>query len=526
MLTSVIIMAEENPHEENGEEEIEEIRRRLGRAQKELEKIEETGANIVGIERISMELRKLQGELQAFSFSKEKKRFWGALAVIVFLGIILIPSTWIPGLSVVGQRTLAIFALVIVLWLSEALPLPATALAPGILLYLLGVVPSPSEAFKTYAHPAVFFIIGSLLIAYGLMDSGLGKRFAVSLLSKCKRSPTLLLFLIIVVSATLAAFISDHLVAAMLIPVVTTIIIVSEIKGDFKTALVLAVAFGAGIAGLATPSGGARNVVVIGLLQEITGAQITYLEWIVAALPLTLMLIPVIFVSLRLLFPPPKDIDFTKTVEKLSSELGPMGRKEWGALGVFLLTITLFITTSNLIGLGTVALIGAVLMFFVGGADWSEVEKRVPWGVMFIYGAAVTLGITLKDTGAAQWLAKGLMGVIPHHSPLILIGGVVVLATVVTAVMSDGAAASVLAPITLNVAILADMDPRIMALVTAIPCAFAYVTIFGTPPNTIAYSSGYFDSKQLLKGGIILQICAMVFIFILAKYYWTWLGIW
>lgn len=462
--------------------------------------------------------------VETFDIQNRKTLYSLLIAFAIFAIILFMPTP--SGLSVLGQRVLAIFALVVVLWVTEPIPLPATAFIPGIMLFLLGIANTPTEAFASYANPAVFFIIGSLIIAQGLVKSGIGKRMALGFLSRCRNSPTLLLFMLIAISSTLAMFISDHLVAAMLLPVAITIVATAKIEGKFKIALVLAIAFGCGIAGLATPSGGARNAVALSFLEEIAGAHISYLGWMKAALPVTLIMIPVIFVILRLMFPP-RGINLQAAVDEIRADLMPMSKREWKALAVFLLVLALFVSTSDLVGLGTIAILGAILMFATEVLDWSEAESGVNWGVMFIYGAAITMGVALKNSGAAEWLAQGMLNAFPvGSSPIFIIMGVVLIATVLTTFISDGAASSILVPITINIALITAIEPRVMVLATAIPTAFAYITIFGTPANTIAYGSGFFNSKDLLRAGIFVEIAAMLVMFFVVKYYWSWLGLW
>jgi len=512
--------------EEKEERERVEIEKRLHRAEKELQKIgEKEVVEVVGIERIATEINKLRSQVDEITTKKERSTIYVFTALVVFLGILAIPEASMPGLSVMGQRAIAIFAFVFVLWITEVIPLPAAALVPGVLLYFLGIRPSPTEAFKTYAHPAVFFIIGSLIIAQGIIQSGLGKRFAFALLSKCRDNANLLLLFFITASAILAMFISDHLVAAMLLPVAIAVIVSAKIEGKFRIGLVFAIAFGCGIAGLATPSGGARNVITLGFLQEMAGVQLSYLEWMIAAVPITLIMIPLLWVVLRFLFPP-INVDIKSGITELEKSIRPMGNRQWKTLGVFALTIALFVLTSDLIGLGTAAIIGAVLMFLVGALQWEEAEKSIAWGVMFIYGAALTMGIALKDTGAAAWLAQGALNILPHASPLMLLISVVVLSAIITNFISDGAAAAVLVPITINIALISELNPAIIAMATAIPCAFAFLTVFGSPRNTIVYSSGYFKSKDLFRAGLVVEIFAITVMVLIAKYYWTWLGMW
>lgn len=446
------------------------------------------------------------------------------IAFLIFLILFFVPTP--AGLSIEGQRCIALFALIFILWLLEVLPLPVTALMPGIGLFLLGIVPTPADAFKTYANPAVFFVLGSLIFAQGVIKSGLCKRFSLYFISRCRNNLSILLFMIITISALTAAFVSDHLVAAMLLPVIILIVRTAGIKGNFRKALVFGIAFGCAIGGLSTPSGGARNIIVLGLLNEIAEQNISYLEWMIAGFPITLVLIPITWFILIKFYPPPKNADIETAIEKCRAEISPkMSRQEMKVLLIFVLTITLFIFTGSIIGLGTIAILGALLLFITGTLDWKTTESGVNWGVIYIYGAALSMGFALKDTGAGEWLAHQFLSIIPWNSEFVIYISVALLASILTQFVSDGAAASILAPITIPMAIIGGADPRIAALCTAIPCAFSFLTIFGTPPNAIVYSSGYFNNKDIFGVGKFMAIAAIVMILLAITFYWKFIGI-
>ena len=500
------------------------LEKRLEHVEKELTTITKgEEPELATVERQKEEIKKLREEIQTEKPKANIKFIYALIAAIVFLAILAIPHATIPGLSIMGQRAIAIFALIFILWITEAIPLAVTALIPGALLVLLGIRPDPTEAFKTYAHPAVFFVIGSLIIAHALVQSGLTKRISYTLISKSKGKPGRLMFMFIALAAIFSAFVSDHLMAALLIPVVVSIIALTDMKSKFRTALLLSVAFGAGLGGLASPSGGARNVIALGLLQELTGQQIAYFEWMRAAFPLMLSMIFVVWIVLRVVFSP-DHVNLRPAMKEVEKHVKPLNAVQWKALIVFALTVILFIFTSNLIGLGTVAILGAILMFFTGALTWDEARKRVTWGIMFVYGAAITMGIALMETGAAEWLAQNFLNFMPTNNPFALLFGVVLLSVILTNFMSDGAASSILAPISITLALLAGLNPRLFAIATAIPCTFSLMTVFGTPPNLIAYETGYLKMRDFAKAGSIVIVAAVFILYLLTRYYWPLIG--
>ncbi|PXF19758.1 MAG: hypothetical protein CXX75_02020, partial [Methanobacteriota archaeon] len=215
--------------------------------------------------------------------------------VILFVIWLLLLTTTLPT---DGRHVLLFFLLIIYLWVSEVFPLPVTALMAGTGLVLLGLR-SRDDAFAPYASDAVFMILGSLIIAQGISASGAESLIIRKLLAPFTASTYRLLGGLIIVSTLMAAVIPDHSVAAIMLPIVLTVIDKTTIRDHPRemVAFTLAVAFGCSIAGLATPSGGARNVIAIGFLQQY-GLQIDYLDWVVLAAPITLVLMPLLFVTL------------------------------------------------------------------------------------------------------------------------------------------------------------------------------------------------------------------------------------
>lgn len=449
-----------------------------------------------------------------YDFRKLRKILIG----LVILGILLILPT--PAdLSEAAQRAIALFVFLVYMWVSEALPLPVTALLAGVGLLLLGIKEDPNEAFEPYAQDTFFFILGSLVLADGIAKSGADEVIAARMLKIFGHNTHALLFGIIASTAILAAFVSDHAIAAIMLPIVLGVLRNTGLRDNPKiaAAFLIAVAFAANIAGLATPSGGSRNAIALGYLRDLYDVKVSYLDWMIHAAPITLVLIPVVYLVIATVYRVPMQrIDRDKLVS------GPMtlSTRQKFAVAILAFTVILWIFASEDIGLGAVAIIGATLMFVAGILDWEDTRSTIPWGVAFVYGAALVMGRVLKETGGAAWLAEHAFLFIPASETFVIVLIVIVVTVLMTNFMSDGATVAVLGPVTLSLAILAGYSVESMGIVTALASAFAFILVIGTPPNLIIYASGAVRPKDFLKAGIPMTLAGLAVLLVAVFWYW------
>lgn len=445
------------------------------------------------------------------------------LAVGVALGVVLFLLPLPDELTAQGKDALVLFILIIYFWATEALPLPVTALAAGAGLVLLGVVETSNQAWTPYAQDTIFLLLGSLILADAVTKTGMDRVLAAKFLARLGGSTDALLFGIVVVSTLSAMLVSSHAIAAVMLPLVLSVLRATGLirRKNIAAAYMLAIAFGTGIAGLATPSAGGRNAIVLGYLDELYDVQISYLDWTLRAAPVTLALIPVTFLLLKLIFKVPHE---KLEPAEVPGQSDRMDQKKWITLGVLLGTVALWVTMSDQWGLGTVAIIGAISLFVFGILDWVDTRKRVAWGVPLIYGAALTMGQALRDTGAADWLATGILNFGTDPSFVLITIVVLVFTGALTQIMSDGGTAAVVAPVTLSLAAIIGYPMAEMGMLTAMAAAFSFVLVVGTPPNVITYSSGLFTPKDLAKSGLPLAAIGLFVTWLAATYYWPLLG--
>jgi sodium-dependent dicarboxylate transporter 2/3/5 len=247
------------------------------------------------------------------------------------------------------------------------------------------------------------------------------------------------------------------------------------------------------------------------------------------AYPIFLIQLPLVTMVLLFTFRPEQH-DLSRAVVKLRAQVegeGGMKAADWVAIGIFFLTLTGWIFFSGNIGLGTVAVFGAAAFLVAGLVRWEDINSGVNWGVVLLYAAAISLGLQMKETGAARWVAESFLSWLASFGAsdgVGLLAAVSILTTGVTNIMSNGAAVAVLGPIVLKMAVIAEESPIIIGFVTAVSSSFAYLTVIGTPACTIVYASGYLKTTDFLIVGWKMVLISIIIMLLAASIYWPLLG--
>jgi anion transporter len=349
-----------------------------------------------------------------------------------------------------------------------------------------------------------------------------------------------------VIISPLAAFISDHALAAMFLPIGMLLYqnsLTRETPEDPELGkmLMIAIAMACNIGGPGAPSGGARNVIMMTYLNDMFGLDIGYFQWVVYCFPLVIIMIPITWLMLNWRFKP-RITDLAPAMHQLKLEIDKMGgwnRKQIWALVIFVIMVFGWFTEKTFyemgilpvrLGIGVIAMAGAVAYLFAGVTNWRDYQEKVDWGVIWLYAGAIIFGRILDSTGAAYWLARSALELL---APLGMNSGIALLATsngitaIVTNLMADGPAAAAVGPVTLNMAGLAHPGSAFLpftAMATAISSSFAYCLIIGTPPNAIVYASGYLEPKDFLRIGLPIWILANILLLAVAAVFWQLLG--
>lgn len=480
-----------------------------------------------------MDLRDIRFRLLLFI----RKRYGIIITIIVAIFILSMPQPQpfeFAGktivLSLAGKRMLALLASLVVIFITEALPIGVTVGIVYAWIVFFEILPD-GQAAKLFSHDAAWFLVGALMIAQVLIKYGIHKRILLVIMRVVGSKTKYISLGIITFCALSAAFIAGHTIAALMLPIGLALI---HINGGFKSVpnlsklFLFSIAFGSSIGSLGTPSGGGRNVLMIGFLEELFDVRIGYGSWMIMALPIVIILIPCLWLLLLKIFKPELS-DLHETSEKIQKEMrmSPMGMKEWMVIIIFLSILFLWFTKSNL-GIGMIALSGATLFIIFGLVDWKDYQE-INWGIALLYFGAIGLGTSLQMTGAATWLAAKSLSLVEHIIPLngemtvTAIG--VVMTSGMTQVMSDGPCVAIVGPILLESARLSGIDPVFFGIAIAISSAFAFMLTIGTPANAIVYSSGHLRPKDFFKAGFLIYIVALIVLLIIAYFWWGILGV-
>ena len=473
------------------------------------------------------------------------------LAPLGFLIMILLPL----GLEDQKQHTLAaVLVLVVILWITEAVPIPVGGLIGVALLVLLGVG-SGDDVLAPFGSSTIFVFIGAFIIAQAMLEHGVARRFAFRMLAmrwvgKSTRNTVVAFGLI---AAILSAFVSNTATVAMLLP--TAIAILATLVGLMKNqgeggqnfdprrmrvgvALMLMLAYGAGVGGLLTPVGSPPNLIGRGLIEEATDKTITFFDWILAAAPVCIAMFIVLAIVLLLLNKP--EVKRLEGIEDYVADerrkLGSMSRKEKNTLIAFGTAVTLWIVP-GIVGIiagdtsktyedvverldeGIVAVLAASLLFLLP-TDWKKREftltwgqaSRIDWGTILLFGSGIIFGSMLQDTGLAEKIGKSASDALGISSTLAITVFAVLLAILISETTSNTASASIVVPIVLPIASAAGVDPFVPALAATFAASFGFMLPVSTPQNAIVYGSGVVPITKMLRSGAVFDVLGALLI--------------
>jgi sodium-dependent dicarboxylate transporter 2/3/5 len=449
----------------------------------------------------------------------QKKWFLITMAFGAFLLFLPIPE----GLSKEGYRTIIIVITALMLILTEPIPLPAIAMYILISEVYFGIG-SANAIAKSFMNDAVFFIMGSLMLAVAIVKQGWDNRIALGIIKLTGNKTGNIVFGFTAISALLASFLGEHTVAAIMLPIGMTLIhYTSENKQkvqNLSAVILFAIAYGCLVGSIGTPSGGGRNVIMIDYFRD-SNISISYLDWMLRVYPLVIIQIPIVSWLLLKTFKPEfshLDTGIRKLVVRVAKSAEMTGRNTV-AVFIFLMVFAGWVVLSESVGLGTIALTGVLLYLVAGFVRWEDLNRNTHWGVILLFGSTISLGSNIKATGAAMWLASSIVdfvGPIINSMPFVADGIVTIMTAILANVLSSSATVAVLGPITMNLG----SDNLHMGLVTAIASAFGYFTAVAAPACTIVYSSGMVKSKDFLKVGWKMGIISILLLVIYANTYW------
>ncbi|GAA1903622.1 DASS family sodium-coupled anion symporter [Nocardioides lentus] len=479
------------------------------------------------------------------------------------VGLFLAPAVsvvfWFLPLSMddTQQGLAAILLGVIVLWITEPVPIPVGGFIGIAAIVVLGVAPA-EDTLAPFGSSTVFTFIGAFILAQAMLKHGLAKRFAMFVLNLpgVGRSTFRVIIAFGAITALLSAFVSNTATVAMLLPtaigILTVIAKLMQSKGivedDFDplrlrvgVALMLMLAYGASVGGLLTPVGSPPNLIGRGLIEEATGEAISFLDWMLMALPIcALMFVALAIILLLLNRPEIRELEGVEEyVREEKAKLGKLTVAERNTLVAFGITVTLWIfpgiiallyttdsaiyeTVSGRLNEGVVAVLGASLLFVLPTSwkdreytlRWSDAAK-IDWGTVVLFGTGIIFGSLLESTGLALTIGEGSFDLLGLTNVFAITIFAAILAIVISETTSNTAAAAVVVPIIIPIALAADVNPFVPALAATFAASFGFMLPVSTPQNAIVYGSGVVPITKMIRSGFSFDIIGAILIVLL-----------
>ena len=449
----------------------------------------------------------------------------GILAMLI-IGFMPTPE----GLTLVGQRVLAVTVLMVVFWITEAMPIPFTALLPILLFPLMGITGAKGQndiqLFKHYAYQTCYLLVGVGFLSGSMVKLGLHKRIALGIVSKIGKKPATLILGFIIAVAFVSMWMSNTTATVMMLPVALAIAstLGDEARG-LRKAMVLSIPYAATIGGMATVIGTTTNPTGIGLIQETIGVEINFLDWLKIGLPFTIVLIPLFWIYMVKFFKVDKMENIDISIARQQYEaLGPMKKGEKYTAVIFLLCVVLWVTRSTVWGKlvpfatdETVAMLGAFLVMAIPldykeneyVCDWKTGFNDIPWNAVILLGGSMVMGNAFKDAGVAGWVANMLQGLAGMNAVVIcIIVGIVT--ALLTELTTNAVVVAAFIPVLAGVGEAIGVSPFAMMIACMLACNFAFMLPPATPPNAIAYGTGEITMKDLITCGLGLKLIALV----------------
>ncbi len=440
------------------------------------------------------------------------------------LNIDTVRVDYVDGLSPKAKRFLAILAVLVILFVVEPIPLEITAICIGASLVVLQIT-DVKNAWAPYMHPVVIFIMCCLIFAIALDKAGLTKRLGYFIIKKAGNSVVRFTFIISIGLGIASSFMHDAAAVAVGIVTMLPLMRAAGIEPNTNTAkfMMLALPFACSCGGMGTLVGGGRCMVSAAFLKEYTGIEITFFDWMLYAMPAAIITVPIAVLVVYFVFRP----DPKYKLPTFDEELGPLTSLEKKTLAIIVTSFALWLTKGlHGIDYSVTGMLGVTALVLFKVLKWRDINDNLEWGTaLFIFGGGIALGLAMGYSGAAEYFANLFFPLIQGKGWLVLFIGVGVFGALVTNAMANVAAAALILPIVIPMALLEGVDPRVMALCLGTATSFAMLLVIGCPPNAIAYSYRYFKSADLTKVGLVATPVLLTILVAVVSVWWKILGL-
>ena len=468
----------------------------------------------------------------------KRSKYIAILAGIIFLVLaLLLPVP--KGMAPEAWHAAAVAILMAIWWITEAIPIYATAFLPMVLFPLLKILPAGQTAVN-YGHDLVLMMISGFFIAKAIEAQGLHKRIALVLIKALGTSRPRILLSIMIATALLSMWIANVTAALMMLPIGVAIILKEESLGStnpkFGAALMLGIAYSSSIGGLGTIIGSPTNLIFSGMMDKIFPAapKFGFVSWLQVGIPIMIIFLPLVWYYLVKFFKIQGSIPGNRElIENELKALGKMSAGEKRIMYIFILTVIGWVFRegftfdrftipgwSQAFGLGeyvtdsTVGMFAAMLLFmFPDGKgkrllDW-KTAGSIPWGVGVIVGGGYALAASFKSTGLADWLGSEL-AFVSGYPTLIVLFIVVGAVLLFTEMNSNTATANIFLPVLASMAVAGSINPMLLMLPATFASSIVFIMPAGTGPNTVIFGSNKVTVQDMARAGIWLKLISMI----------------
>jgi sodium-dependent dicarboxylate transporter 2/3/5 len=440
------------------------------------------------------------------------------------------------GFEIAQAKVTGVVAWMLVWWISESVPMAVTSLLPIMLFPLLGVM-GLEKTCLSYSNRFVFLFLGGFLIALAMEKWNLHRRLALSIVNKTGTSANTIIFGFMLASFSISMWISNTATTLMMLPIASSVVLLlaneeqtKNPKGasHFATALMLSIAYGSSIGGIGTLVGSPPNASMAGILDKSFACQVSFFDWMKYGFPFALVFLLVAYwLLVRVIFPNRlgKFALGHAIIQAELSALGKWTREEKIVFGVFIATALLWILQEPIAGMlkptgiefsdtAIAIIMGSSLFIFPSEQprtpilEWRDTDK-LPWGVLLMFGGGMSLAAAFDSCGLVSTITQSMQG-IDSSNLFLFVSALCAMGLLITALMSNIAMVNIFVPIVASLAMGAGISPEVFAIPVTIAASCDFMFPMSTPPNAIAYSSGYIRSKDMLKAGVVLNFVSLL----------------
>lgn len=411
---------------------------------------------------------------------------------------------------------IAFIVLMVTLWTNDGLPLAVVSLLPIVLFPAAGIL-STKEAALNYANPIIYLFLGGFLLAIGVEKTGLHKWIATKMLRIFPNHSHGIIFAMVITSGGLSSFLSNTTTTLLLLPV--ALFLTDEPR--LKLRLALGIAYGASIGGILTPIGTPPNLVLLGIMQEMSLEPIAFVQWIWMVAPVVIVMLGVAGYVLGLGL---KDVEVSQNLSlpKLNKDQKKVVYLLLGLISLLLINAPIR-PYYNGLGLSEAGiLLSAGLLLFAPPfsiLEWEVDKENIPFKIMFLFGAGFAIAMAFMHTGMAKEIASHLLNLASLPTVLFMLI-VAAMVTFTTEITGNTALISIMLPIIYEVANASGLDVRLFMMLATVCASYAFMLPIATPPNAIAMSSGVVNVKSMAMYGIVFNVVGILLIVLIANFLW------